>query len=640
MGNFYTLDTETRGLFGDIFRWRAYDGENFIGGYSAKDLSDWLDCFTDPAHIYVHNLEYDLSKILKIGALKLDIDESMLLNGKLVKACIIDNPIIFHCSYHILKSSLASLSESFELHDNGKMDIKTMIQEQTLLKPSGKPYKDLDEYFRLVPKDDPLLNEYLDRDCSSLHRILCEVKEFSGLGDKFFNIMTTPQLSIAVFRTMFPQEYKMLITKNIYNDEQEAFFRQAYNGANTQVFRPRLPIGKDPEKPSGYHYDFNSLYPYVMKTQKYPIGSFREETDPKICEKVWGIILRHPEHYPVGIIEATVIVPDAEKYPVLPIHHDGRLMFLTGKIHGTWTLAEIQYAIERGLEMVAIHHIVVWRNTFNYFENFINYCGKGKLESKGGKREFFKAVMNNGYGKIGMNRRRNVYMFDSIKNREKMVDKENISTYESCLLGNIIQGEIEIPKYECRYVNPHIAAHITAYARLELIKLIHYCQATKRKIYYCDTDSLVVDKPLPTSMTDEKEFGKLKLESLIKEAVFVQPKMYAESFFIPKDFSLEIPEKTESVKAKGIPHDILKTISYQNMVRMQERIEAGERYIEIFKDYQDRGKFIMQAKHNRDIDEIVYRRKTIDASIRPKRRMDYALNDSFPWNLQELEKEK
>lgn len=629
---FLVVDTETRGIFGDIFRWRAYDGESFADGYTAKDLSEWLACFTEPSHIYIHNLEFDLSKVLKAKHLRLDLDESMLIGRELTMAKFQDSPITLHCSWHILRSSLAFLSSSFGLEEDGKMDLKGMIHAGTLLKPSGKPYKTIDEYFRLVHPDDPLLNSYLDRDCISLHKILQEVMEFAQLEEKFFKIMTTPQLSMSVFRTRFPKQYKMLTTQNSFTDEQEAFFRQSYKGANTQMFIPRLLPKAD--KPAGYHYDFNSLYPYVMESNTFPIGRFREETEPQQCATVWRVMQNHPEHYPAAIIEATVTVPASEKYPVLPLHADGRLMFLTGTFRGTWILPEFLYAIERGLKIETFHRIAAWYRVADYFSEFIGYCKIGKLTSTGGKREFYKGVMNKGYGKIGMNRIREVYLTDTEANREQFIEEPK--AFDSELFGRILQGEIEIPRHECRYVNPHVAAYITGYARLELIKLIHYCQATKRKVYYCDTDSAIVDKPLPPHMTDSKEFGKLKLEGVLKSAVFLQPKMYAESFWEPK--MIDGQEIWEDVKGKGIPADILKSLSYTYMVRTLEKIEAGEQFIQIFEGFQERRKVISAAKHNVDIDEPFIRRKGIDASYRPKRKIDYAKNDSMPWSYQELTK--
>jgi len=74
--------------------------------------------------------------------------------------------------------------------------------------------------------------------------------------------------------------------------------------------------------------------------------------------------------------------------------------------------------------------------------------------------------------------------------------------------------------------NVAIAAAVTAYARCEMIK---YKCTEGVNVYYSDTDSIITDKPLPTS----SEIGGLKNEMLkygtetISEAYFIGPKEYA-----------------------------------------------------------------------------------------------------------------
>ena len=44
-------------------------------------------------------------------------------------------------------------------------------------------------------------------------------------------------------------------------------------------------------------------------------------------------------------------------------------------------------------------------------------------------------------------------------------------------------------------------------------------------IFYSDTDSLVVNGPLPSEYCDSAKLGMLKLEHTFKEGIFVAPKM-------------------------------------------------------------------------------------------------------------------
>ena len=52
---------------------------------------------------------------------------------------------------------------------------------------------------------------------------------------------------------------------------------------------------------------------------------------------------------------------------------------------------------------------------------------------------------------------------------------------------------------------------------------IKHCVETGTKVYYMDTDSLILNKPLPDFMVNNKEIGKFKLEYKVKEGVFLAP---------------------------------------------------------------------------------------------------------------------
>jgi len=64
-------------------------------------------------------------------------------------------------------------------------------------------------------------------------------------------------------------------------------------------------------------------------------------------------------------------------------------------------------------------------------------------------------------------------------------------------------------------------------------------------LYYSDTDSVVIDKTLPEEVT-AKELEQLKLEHIVKKAVFLAPKVYG----------LLTESGEEIIKIKGIPHEV------------------------------------------------------------------------------------
>jgi hypothetical protein len=72
-------------------------------------------------------------------------------------------------------------------------------------------------------------------------------------------------------------------------------------------------------------------------------------------------------------------------------------------------------------------------------------------------------------------------------------------------------------------INISFASAITAYARIEMTK---FKNNPDINLYYSDTDSVYVDKPLHPVFIG-KEIGELKLENQFKEAIFLAPKVYS-----------------------------------------------------------------------------------------------------------------
>ena len=632
---FITFDTETRGLFGKIFRWRAYDGQNLQGGYSADEAVAYLMGLPEETHVYIHNLEFDLSKLLKSGIL-LDLDNSRIINRAFAVASLQTGQIL-HCSWHIMRSSLKSLSKSFDLGSRSKMDLEDALvgyvdekahTYETFNKKKGKIVGDLDKFFRNASPDDPLLNQYLDNDVISLHDILTQVIEFSGLEEKFYHIVTTPQLSMNIFKRNFKSDYDRLTKKNYHSDDQEYFFREAYIGAHTEMFIPEMMSQGD--DPAGYHYDVNSLYPYVMEKFEYPIGHFNDIEGPEALAR-WNMILKKPDKYPAAIVACTILVPKKEKYPPLPVRVEGKLIFPTGKVTGVWTLPEIKYAMSRGARVLSVKRIVYWKETADYFARFISWAKYGKLTSKGGKRQLYKDMMNSFYGKLGMNLIRENYLADTEENRQSMIPEAGIHDYFVENVGTFLEGWTKIKKYSVPYVQPHIAAYVTAYARLELIRAIHREESKGNPTYYCDTDSMVLKRPIDDEFIDDGEFGKWKEENVISHAIFLEPKLYAE-----KPFFEEMPE---TIKGKGIPRHVLDAMDFTFYSDALQRIKDGAEEIKIFEGELRRRKIISSWKNGRDVDRPLVDSKAINFRLRQKRDIDWMKNDSKPWDFELFERE-
>ena len=96
---------------------------------------------------------------------------------------------------------------------------------------------------------------------------------------------------------------------------------------------------------------------------------------------------------------------------------------------------------------------------------------------------------------------------------------------------------------ETHNISIPIAAAITAYAR------IHMSQFKNNPdfiLYYSDTDSVFINKPLPKEFVNDKILGKMKLENICKDAIFLAPKVYC---LLTEDNKL-------IYKVKGLSHNI------------------------------------------------------------------------------------
>ncbi len=71
-----------------------------------------------------------------------------------------------------------------------------------------------------------------------------------------------------------------------------------------------------------------------------------------------------------------------------------------------------------------------------------------------------------------------------------------------------------------------ISATINAYARIHINKIKLYILSKGKKLFYLDTNNIVIDLKLGNNIVNAKEFDKLKLEHLIKEGIFITNKTY------------------------------------------------------------------------------------------------------------------
>lgn len=79
-------------------------------------------------------------------------------------------------------------------------------------------------------------------------------------------------------------------------------------------------------------------------------------------------------------------------------------------------------------------------------------------------------------------------------------------------------------KFKCNQTivrsNVAIASAVTAYARIHMIP---FKNNSDYKLFYSDTDSIYINKPLDNSFISDKELGFMKLESINTKGIFFSP---------------------------------------------------------------------------------------------------------------------
>jgi DNA polymerase elongation subunit (family B) len=573
-----TLDTETRGLHGNVFRIGLYDGVNYYKKNNFKELLPIINHYAKnfDCHIYVHNLEFDLKKGADYLYHGVNLKHTQYINNNAaVFQTKINNlmnnpeeelknePITFHCSYQLIPRSLGDISEAFKLNEAGKMDLIEIIKNEHYDIYTIKT-RELDEegskenYFMNVDPLDENLNKYLKLDCVSLYKIVTTLQELSGLPlYEFIKCPSVASLSLKIYKTLFPDDYKTAISGSKYGAAaafKEDFLRAAYNGGRTEVFKNRLV--------DGYYYDVNSLYPYVMKNFKMPVGDpiFFNDHD-RIEERLVKDDLNEMDS--IFFIEADVYVPDDLNIPVLPSVFRGKLSFLTGYITGIWTDKELKKALEVGCEVEEYKQALYFPKTEFIFKEFVETFEQMKIDSEGAKKFFAKTIMNSLYGKFGMRRK-----FHTLHNMDEL-EKIQASGEDYATIYNPHYDKemIETITYtKAEYIRVHISAYITSIARLVLYDAMEQIEKLGGNIYYCDTDSIFSDIPLPAELIDKDEFGKWKKEDDIEEGVFLASKNYA---YISKTGELK-------KRSKGTPKKYIKGWDYkfyQNLYNEKKKKE-------------------------------------------------------------------
>jgi len=285
--------------------------------------------------------------------------------------------------------------------------------------------------------------------------------------------------------------------------------RQSYRGGRVECYQlGDLDVNKAPY----YMLDVNSLYPHVMRNNAYPCRLdtyYRRSNLDEYNRRRRGRL---------SIGRCVLNTP----IPWVGVKYKGRLCFPTGTFEAVLCQPEIDYAIAHGYLL----DVLEWSayTPANLFSDYIDHFHRLRLEykAKGNKVYAYasKLLLNSLYGRFGMRIRPwidcdDLPPADNVLTWEEHNDNGENRQYRS------LEGQAQ---YRGEYVEGYdsfvaVASFVAAYGRMHLHTLI---DRVKPNVYYCDTDSLLVDRigyNTLEALIDPDRLGALKVERVSHKVV-------------------------------------------------------------------------------------------------------------------------
>ena len=353
------------------------------------------------------------------------------------------------------------------------------------------------------------------------------------------------------------------------------------------------------------YYDYTSLYPYVNKYCKYPIGH------PTIITSDFQDMSSY-----FGIAKIKILPPRRLYHPVLPFLSNGKLKFALCRkwaenentercicpdrdrmLIGTWCTPEIDMALSQGYSIIKIYEVYHVKETTMYdkttgkgglFADYVNLFLKLKQQASGfpnecvtvddkmeyianyakmegihldydeikknsGLRSLAKICLNSFWGKFGqrLNMKQSTFIyeheidkfFQHLTDPKKDVRDFHIVSDDILQLEYLADSQFLPADFK---TNIFIASFTTCWARLKLYDLL---VLTGQNALYVDTDSIVfvdINKTITNTLPAGNYLGQLTNE--------IQPEDSHITHFIssgPKSYAYKTLSGKEICKVRG-----------------------------------------------------------------------------------------
>ena len=473
-------------------------------------IKDLLEIKSNSLTIYSHNLGafdgYFLYKgLLNLPGVNIDNISSIIDDQRKfisIEAKFEEKKLVWKDSIRVFPLSLNELCKMFGIE--------------------GKTSKYLPEFNSIDLFDKPeLLKIFIDysiQDSVALLNALNKAQEIYITKYKvdFTSVWSTSTLSLKIFRQLFQKE-----DIPIFNYYPEREIRKSYFGGSTDYYM-RYGEGL-------YHYDVNSLYPHAM-TKPMPL---------KFIRYIEGSEIDLNNFF--GFCEVKVKAPDNIKIPLLPFKLEGKTLHPLGEWIGVYFSEELKAVLKYGYNFEVLHG---YEFSKSYpFTDYVNHFFEEKRVTEGSEKFIAKMHLNQLYGYFG--RKQELIETKNIKREEltSYLNKHSITAIIeindeiiTILMSSNLDFDI-INTLNTKYSlnidsnfkkvksNVALASAVTSYGRIGMIK---YKTMPGYEVYYTDTDSIFVNKPLPTEMIGDG-LGQMKDElkgDVISKGYFLGIKKY------------------------------------------------------------------------------------------------------------------
>lgn len=528
-----------------------YDGFQFRYFESTKEFLDFIFERGTNCTIYAHNGgAYDFLFILqclvrnyKPGAYEVDKfipRGSSILTFKVLKRHETVGPrggrksrtqkITFVDSLALLPFSLKKLTTSFGVK-------------------SAKSDWDHDRYKYVCPE----LVEYLELDCKGLYESL----------KVFFNWPMVRRVKPAM--TMASQALKVFQTTMLRDIEPikgwtEEFVRNGYFGGRTEIFKPfyvhkSSPVSNHSKLIKNLknddllnYYDVNSLYPYVMRENRFPIAVDGPTYLSVQWDKMgmWECEVDVPKNMWIPPLGVSMYIDPVTKrvYPSTP-NRPGKFIFPVGRFRGHWTTEELAYACSLGVKVIRCFGGVTFKDGGAIFKDFIDMLYAIRVDPKSSPVDnmIAKLLMNSCYGRFGINTMREQMIIDD--GRAPITGSTWVFPFPDPNSARpYLVRFAKIEQEVNMFTNVSIAAYVTSYARIHMHKQYMKCD----DLYYTDTDSIITT----SQFKEGKELGQMKLELQAEIGCFLLPKSYSVVPTAEWAKKLKIKEGQAKTALKGV----------------------------------------------------------------------------------------